>query len=381
MKRLAIVTNCCDDWGGSEELWALSIPHLQQSGASVTVLKDKINRKHPRFAELANKGVTLRELDLISKKKGKVQLMIKGWKKLRGIKNPMRHRFERFLRNHRPDLVLVSQAINFDGLVYADACAAHKIPYVIVSQKAVEFYWPPTPERDYMRRAFQNAEKCFFVSKHNQELTEEQFGVRFNNARLIHNPVKLSFSHIPYPSTGAGYKLACIGRLFIIDKGQDILLRILSQPKWRARALTVTFIGSGVDEQALRSMAKLLNVTNAEFAGYASDMREVWRNHHALVLPSRSEGLPLVVLEAMAAGRTVISTKAGGTPEIVKDGETGFIGDATLDAFEAVLERAWNNRHEWEQMGRDALAHISQQILQSPEEDLANTLTELLYEP
>lgn len=380
MKRLAIVTNCCDDWGGSEELWAMSIPHLLRAGASVTVLKDKINKRHPRYVELAESGVALQELDVISKKKRSVQLLLKGWKKLRRVENPLRERFERFLRSQRPQLVLISQGINFDGLAYADACAARKVPYVIVSQKAVEFYWPPAAERAYMTSAFQQAEKCFFVSKQNQQLTEEQFGVRFANAQLVHNPVRISFNHIAYPPVNNGYKLACVGRLFIIDKGQDILLRILAQPKWKARNLTVTFIGSGVDEHALRSMARLLNVNNVEFAGYAQDMRQVWSNHHALVLPSRSEGLPLVVLEAMAAGRTVISTTAGGTQEIVTDGVTGFIGEAMLEAFEAVLERAWEQRHNWEQMGKKALEHISNQIPQSPETDFANTLMKILYE-
>ncbi|MGB8192142.1 MAG: glycosyltransferase family 4 protein [Chitinophagaceae bacterium] len=380
IKQIAIVTNCCDDWGGSEELWARAIPYLLQEGFEITVLKDKINRKHPRYVELTQKGVKLKELDLLIKSSKPVRLVRKAVNKLRRIQNHLQARFEVFLGNRRPDLVVISQGINFDGLAYAYSCALRNIPYVIVSQKAVEFYWPPENERAFMTKAFREARKCFFVSNHNLQLTEEQFGLRFGNARLIHNPIKISKEYIPYPTVDEEYRLACIARLFILDKGQDILLRILSQPKWRERPLKVSFIGTGIDENGLRAMAKLLDVQQVEFTGHVNDMQSIWKNYHALVLPSRSEGLPLVVLEAMAAGRTVIATTAGGTQEIVEDGKTGFIGEATLESFEAVLERAWNNRDQWKQMGKDAHEHISREIKQSPETDFANELISILHE-
>ena len=379
-KHVAIVTNCCDEWGGSEELWALTIPYLQQAGAHVTVLKDTINKLHPRYAALTDSGVQLSELDTIQKKKRPIQLLLKALNKIRKIKNPLQLRFERFLDSRHPDLVLISQGINFDGLPYAYSCAMRKVPYVIVSQKAVEFYWPPPGERDFMTQAFNNARKCFFVSRQNRELTEEQFGTRFSNAQLISNPLKIPVEKIVYPATDKGFRLACIGRLFIIDKGQDILLRILAQSKWRERNVSISFIGTGVDESGIRALAELLNVGNVEFTGHVQDMRQLWRNYHALILPSRSEGLPLVVLEAMAAGRMVIGTRAGGTSEIVEDGKTGFIGDATIASLDETMERAWQQRQHWEQMGADACEHIARHIQRNPEKELADVLTKILYE-
>ena len=379
-KKIAIVTTCCDDWGGSEELWALSIPHLQLDGADITVLKDKINRSHPRYAALSANGVRLVELDLYRKTSRAVRGLLKIWNKLNRIQNHLQSRFEKFLASQHPDLVVISQGINFDGLIYARSCANRSIPYVIVSQKAVEFYWPPEAEREFMRKAFLDARKCFFVSNSNQQLTEEQFGLRFKNAQLIHNPIRIPIQQIPYPTTENGFRLACVARLFIIDKGQDILLRILSHQKWRERPLTISLVGKGVDENGLKAMANLLNVRQIEFVGEVQDMHNLWRNYHALVLPSRSEGLPLVVLEAMAAGRTVIATKAGGTPEIVEDGKTGFIGEATLESFEATMDRAWNRRSEWEQMGKQAISQISRHVPSNPEIDFVKTLTQILYE-
>jgi glycosyltransferase involved in cell wall biosynthesis len=97
-------------------------------------------------------------------------------------------------------------------------------------------------------------------------------------------------------------------------------------------------------------------------------------------MPSRSEGLPLVLLEAMAAGRPVIITNAGGNAEVVKDGETGFISEISFSSLDAALEKAWAHRHQWEQMGKNAFQFIDQYLPAKPEADFANLVTELIYE-
>lgn len=381
-RRIAIVTNCCDDWGGSEELWAKSIPYLQEEGCKILVLKDRINRKHPKYVNLSKKGVLLKDLANTSKPALIKHFLNKLWKYSRKEtpSSPLYSAFKKSLVTYKPHLVIISQGINFDGLKYAYRCALSNINYVIVSQKAVEFYWPPARKRSLMLTAFQQAKKCFFVSHHNKCLTEEQFGIRFKNAEVIFNPVEISTSPVKYPSFNKGIRLACVARLFIIDKGQDILLRILAENKWRERPVTVSFIGSGVDEEGLRSMAALLNVNNIEFKGYAENMQNLWQHYHALILPSRSEGLPLVIMEAMAAGRPVIVSRAGGNAELVEEGVTGFIGEANTEAFEQTMERAWNMKDQWENMGEKAFDFIKKHVPRLPEKDFANALTQILHE-
>lgn len=380
-KKMAIVTCCLDDWGGSEDLWWNAALHLKEHGLAIMVMKLKINTGHSKFRKLAEKGVLLKELDTFSRKSRSEKLFIKAWNKIKNAgPDLVKLNFENYLKRFQPDHVLISQGINFDGLIYAQSCMNLSIPFSIVSQKAVEFYWPSAYERAVMGKAFQKAHYCFFVSKHNLELTEEQFGFRFGNAQVVWNPVKIKREPIAYPSTEAGWKLACVGRLFIIDKGQDILLRILSQKKWRERPLTVSFIGTGVDEEGLKAMAALLNIRNVHFKGHIENIHEVWKEHHALLLPSRSEGLPLVVLEAMAAGRTTIAAKAGGVEEVIEEGKTGFLAEATASSFDEAMERAWQHRDRWEIMGRQAFQYAQAQIPQTPEIDFANILTNLIYE-
>ncbi|MBO9728341.1 MAG: glycosyltransferase family 4 protein [Chitinophaga sp.] len=377
---IAIVASCIDDWGGCDELWSKSIPYLQAAGYTITVLKKGINKMHPRMLKLAAIAVALIELNprpdsqlLLERVIRKSRRVIGGWLMLSEHKtDPLRE----WLLKCKPVLVIINQSINFDALSYAVACSELALPYVIVSHKAVDFFWPADQDRQYMAAAFRKALHCFFVSKHNLNLTEEQFGFRFNNASVVFNPVKVK-TVVPYPGETNIVRLACVGRLFLLDKGQDILLRILSQSKWRNRNITISFIGQGVDENGLKRMAALLNVDKVEFKGQLDDFEAICREHHAFILPSRSEGLPLVVIEAMTAGRIVIASRAGGNAEVIEDGVTGYLGHANENDFEEAMERAWSQRYRWEEMGKVAANYIGTHIPVCPECDFAKKITDI----
>lgn len=385
MQKIVIVSFCADDWGGSEELWCRSIPTLQEAGCNISVVKYWINRQHPEFVKLTARNVNLVEifpkrsipaklLSTVGKVASKTALALK----LVQPKGEDYSNFIKIMKDERPDLVIISQGINFDGLKIAHQCLLLQIPYLVVAQKAVDFYWPYKDDRTYMLETLLKAEQNCFVSHHNLRLTEEQFGRRLPNSQVVFNPVKLSGNIVPYPKSTEIYKIACLGRLFLLDKGQDILIRIMSAQKWRDRPVMVSFIGKGTDEAALKDMAALLNVTNVEFIGQIDDIENMWKDYHALVLPSRSEGLPLSMVEAMSAGRPVIISNAGGNAELVEEGHTGFIGYANEDSFDEAMERAWERRADWEQIGQNAAAFVAATVPESPETDFANLVLKLL---
>ncbi|WP_374166783.1 glycosyltransferase family 4 protein [Arcticibacter sp. MXS-1] len=374
--KIVIVSSILEDWGGSEELWAKALPFLQSAGFQLYVMKYKINFEHPKFVELAAKGVILEEYQPKKPKQGLVarvtqRLYRAATSRFTKKEKQIKYVFTKKILQISPDLVIIAQGINFDGLGNAYQCAEHGIPYIVVAQKAVDFYWPQDFERSYMKAALLKAKRCFFVSQHNARLTEEQFGMRLANAEVIQNPVKIRKGVIKYPTPGDEFRLACIGRLFLLDKGQDILIRILAQSKWQERPVKVSFIGTGVDRQGLQEMAAFLNVKNVEFIGHVDDIEEIWKSHHALVLPSRSEGQPLAMLEAMAAGRPVIVSRAGGIAEVVQEGKNGFIGHANEDSFDAAMERAWAARYDWENMGREGAERVAKLIPYIPEDEFA----------
>jgi glycosyltransferase involved in cell wall biosynthesis len=380
-KKIALVTLCIDDWGGSEELWARCIPMLNQ-GTALTVYKNRINRSHPEFVKLLAQQVELVELE------PQLNLRQKLWRKVKYMAQKIglqkfRHdhslyKFHNAIKTTQPDLVIVAQGINFDGLIYAHQCLLLKIPYVVIAQKAVDFYWPYPTDRADMKNTLLQAKTCYFVSNHNKQLTEEQFGIRLPNSEVVFNPVKTATHILPFPTIAGGFQLACVARLFIIDKGQDILLRILAKEKWRNRTVSITFVGTGHDEEGIKEMANLLSVKNIRFIGYQENIEHLWADHHALILPSRSEGLPLSMLEAMSLGRTVIVSNAGGNSEIIRNGINGFIGDATEKDFERAMEDAWEMRERWHEIGTYASSYIKEHLPASPETAFAKSINNLL---
>ena len=376
-KRLVIITACLDDWGGSEELWAKSIPYLKKEGIEqITLYKNRVNIDNEQFKNLLADGLKYREFDnsssnyfklIASKSKhvlgriaDKLGLAEFSW-------NKSAKQISTFLGKDKPDFAIISQGINFDGLSFAYECLKLNIPYIVVAHKAVEFYWPSSGDRDYMRKTLLQAKKCLFVSNHNLRITEEQFGVKLPNSQIILNPVKTKVLPLPFPTTENGIKLACVGRLFLIDKGQDILLRVLAAPKWRQRNVSITFFGKGQDEQAIKDLTKLLDLNNINFNGYSDNLSSIWNQHHALILPSRSEGLPLTIIEAMSFARPVIASNAGGNAEIVQDGITGFIGEANEFAFGVAMERAWQQLSNWEEIGKSGAEYIKLNLPENPE--------------
>lgn len=358
-KKILIVTSIEEDWGGSEELWARMIPYLIDYGYSITVCKNKINFEHIEYDNLKSVGVKLLELNPLS---------------LQPNSTHSEHTLSTIIENEKFSLVIVSQGINFDGLGFAYVCLRRNIPYAIISQKAVDSFWPYHVDRVGMRNVYINAEKAFFVSQHNLTLTEEQFGIRLPNAQVVFNPVKVERKALKSPNSDRGYKLACIGRYILIDKGQDILIRIMAQEKWKARPLTVSFFGNGPDKSALEDLALLLGSNNVEFLEPEYNIEKLWENYHALVLPSRFEGMPLVLLEAMALAKIAIVSDAGGNAELITDGETGFVGQPNNVDFEQALERAWQAREDWPVIGLAGFEKLKSIVPELPERNFADEI-------
>jgi glycosyltransferase involved in cell wall biosynthesis len=122
-------------------------------------------------------------------------------------------------------------------------------------------------------------------------------------------------------------------------KGQELLVRAVEHLDATAVLAGRDLESGGRYERELRRIAEGGRVV---FAGYRDDVPSLLAGCDVFCLPSDVEGLPLVVLEAMAQGKPVVATAVGGTPELVLDGETGILvppGDvaALTDALAALL--------------------------------------------
>jgi len=105
------------------------------------------------------------------------------------------------LSMRRPDLVIISQGDNYDGLYLGYLCRKLRIPYTLISQKASDYFWPEDKLRSYKRAVFEGAVRCFFVSEHNWRLTEDQYGVTLKNANVVKNPYMVRTDQpLPWPA-------------------------------------------------------------------------------------------------------------------------------------------------------------------------------------
>jgi glycosyltransferase involved in cell wall biosynthesis len=366
-------------WGGSEELWSATAIALAERGHQVVVYKMRADDEEPRIRRLRELSVPIRDLGHFPILSRLIYTSVERLSWSLSNAHRMARLWTGLKASPRPDLVVVSQGGNFDGDLLAEVCRRLQLPYALISQKASDLYWPADVRVPRVRRMYAEARAAFFVSQHNLRLTEQQLGCELPHARVVRNPFLVPWEpRNDWPDDGAGLRLACIGRMYPMEKGQDLLLRVLARERWRARPLSVTFYGDGPQRQSLERMASFLGLTNTHFAGYVRDIATVWDDHHGLILASRCEGLPLVLVEAMLSGRVAIVTDVGGTAEVADDGVTSFVAPAaTEDALDATMERAWARRREWRRIGAAAADRIRTLVPRAPEQELATILEEL----
>ncbi|MGH7090873.1 MAG: glycosyltransferase family 4 protein [Stellaceae bacterium] len=269
---------------------------------------------------------------------------------------------EDLLAARSPALAVFSAGGAFPFIDLLELCLAKGVPFVTIAQANSEAAWCTDDLAGRYRTAFAAAERCFFVSDANRRLAERQIGAALPNAEVVRNPVNIDFDARPrWPDLhrGAALRFATVGRLHPPSKGQDILFEALAAPAWRDRRWQLHLYGEGAMRDGLERLSRSLGLSDRiVFAGFAP-VEEIWSANHALVMPSRFEGLPLAMVEAMLCARPVIATDVAGHAEIVEDGVTGFLADApTPRALAAALERFWAKRDQAEEIGKAGAARI-----------------------
>jgi len=187
---------------------------------------------------------------------------------------------------------------------------------------------------------------------------------RWDSIKVVHcgiEPDKFA-DRVSVP-TGS-LRLASIGR-FVEQKGQMILVQAMAELVQHVPDAHLSLIGDGEMrselEQAISAHGLQDNITLTGWLSEA-DVRAELAASHALVLPSFAEGLPMVVMEAMAAARPVITTYVAGSPELVQEGKTGWLvpaGDVS-SLVTAMLELAAAPHDILVQMGQAGRARVLQ---------------------
>ncbi|WP_299819468.1 glycosyltransferase family 4 protein [uncultured Jannaschia sp.] len=177
---------------------------------------------------------------------------------------------------------------------------------------------------------------------------------QWHKLRIVHcGVVPELYGMLPPANPEAGLRLVFVGRLAPV-KGLRILLDAFDRAREARPDMHLTIIGDGPDRAELECLAAPLEAA-VTFTGALSqaDVAARLAAADALVLPSFAEGVPVVLMEAMASGKPVIATRVAGVSELVEDGISGYLvppGD--VETLTARLLDLANDPDCWAEMGR-----------------------------
>jgi len=329
-------------WGGTEEVWLHLAKRALEQGHQVMVAAD-----HQVISSEPCRSLFPVGLKTSARRKFRPV-------RLHRIKNRFRDDHHEALA-FEPDVLLINSGSPFDlsyngnlgKLVEKFRCPKIFFCHFNSDRLRVE-------NRAISRSLFAAMDHVVFVNEANHRQLETQLAARVEQATVILNTTRLVLPEaLPFPQEHP-VRFANVARLETTWKGQDILARVMGGSRWLERDCILDCFGLGPEDKYIEELIGMNDCgEKMRMAGYVRDLEALWSDHHALLLPSRGEGTPLVAVEAMMCGRPVIATDVGGNAEIIEDGVSGFIAEApTPRSFDEAMNRAWREKDRWAEMGR-----------------------------
>lgn len=219
----------------------------------------------------------------------------------------------------------------------------------------------------------------------------EGYGIRPERITVVHNAVDCDIAaHVHPRDLCAEFALPENAKVLVAagrlspEKGHAKLLEALQELRHRDPPVHLILCGSGAMEESLRRQAMAAGLNGRViFAGFRRNILEYLAGADVVVNPSFTEGLPNVLLEAFSLGKPVVATNVGGTPELVHDGETGWLvpaGDAA--ALASAITRALDDAAHAQALGTQAREHVKARFsFEKQTEELTRVYAELTKDP
>jgi D-inositol-3-phosphate glycosyltransferase len=205
-----------------------------------------------------------------------------------------------------------------------------------------------------LRRVLRAAETVIVFTEDQRLQVSSKYGVDIARISVIPNGVDERFLNPGERSLHARPRLLFVGRL----SPQKNLFQLFQALDGISEQFETTLVGEGEQEVQLKLAARRLGLKNLHFHGRADgdEVRELYQNADIFVLPSEREGMPLVLLEALAMGLPVVATDVAGNRDVIADGHNGFLvplGDAT--AMRNALLSASSDQGTYKRMSEASL--------------------------
>lgn len=209
------------------------------------------------------------------------------------------------------------------------------------------------------------AEFCATVSSYGRsQMSRWAAPGDWDKVQVVHCGLDLGRWDTPAPLPDGPFHMVAVGR-FAEQKGFGLLIRAFAQAWQRNPELRLSLVGDGELRPQIEAMIAAAGMGGAvRLLGWQdeSGVRAAMTAAHALVTPSFAEGLPVVIMEAMACARPIIATYIAGIPELVRPGHEGWLvpaGDAGALA-ETMLVAAASDRETLCRLGASARARVIQ---------------------
>ena len=297
--------------GGAERFLVRLVPRIPRDRFDVAVIC--LTRKGVWAGELEARGIEVRSLD-----------------KRVGLDLGILFRLMGLLRREQPDLVNTHL---WTADVWARLAAILAgVPRIVVTEQNVDL-WKRWYHRWIDRLLFLWTDRVVCVSVQVRAFYR-RLGVPDAKLHVIPNAIDLAPFDTPHPppQDAAPFVFTCAARLHP-QKAHGVLLDAVALLVGGGeRHFKVRLAGEGPLGPELAARVRTAGLDPwVEFLGVRQDVPELFRASDAFVLPSLYEGLPLAVLEAMAAWLPVVATRVGGIPDLIEDGTHGLLvppGDA-----------------------------------------------------
>ena len=319
-------------FGGSQRVVYLVSKQLSKRGHEVVVYTSDMSSLNERVSKYVESidGFTIMHFKNVSPSwLSKVGLLITP-----GMEKCLKTEIKNF------DVIHVHEARSFQHLVVWKLARKRGVPYVVQAHGNLSSHFGGFSRRIYDelfgKKVIRSASKVIAVSKV-EALDYARFGVNEGKVEFIPNPIDINeFSN--HSTRGTFRKkynidpdskvILFMGRIHSI-KGIDVLLHAFAKMVKDSK-VNATLVVAGPDDGFLEEcigIVKTYNINNVIFPGQLDDMKRIdaYVDADVVVLPSRYETFPMVVLEAYACGKPVIASNVGGLRDLVIDKETGIL--------------------------------------------------------
>jgi glycosyltransferase involved in cell wall biosynthesis len=228
---------------------------------------------------------------------------------------------------------------------------------------------------EYMKQYFVDSEIA--ISENDKYMLMKYFKIKEKNIKVIYNGINVKdFSKYRKENNCLNIdkiKLVNIGRL-TFQKAQDVLLIAINLLKESLNNFCLTIIGDGEEKSNLLKYIKNNSLEDyVKIENYREDIFNYLKTFDVLVLSSRFEGIPYVMLEAMAIGLPVIVTDVGGISNVIKDGINGILvnEESPEEIKNAILSIA-NDKNKYYTIKENAFEDIKRYFLEAMVNDYKN---------